>query len=93
MFVRGSHTFAMFYAHALREKTGNTRHVCAYYLDDLYPTCSKQHCREYANIVWLNHAFSAYLHVCSYTIWPDRAMEVIWKIFLLSVLTPLLHTK
>ena len=29
-----------------------------------------------------------YLYACSYTIWPDRAM-VIWRIFLLSVSTPL----
>ena len=32
-----------------------------YIYDYLYPICSKQHCRQYACIVWLYHA-------CSYTI-------------------------
>ena len=50
-----------------------------------------------ACIVWLYYAMrlatlKPYLYACSYTIGPDRAMEVIWKIFLLSVSAPLLHT-
>ena len=69
-----------------------------YYVDDLYPICSKQQCREHACIVWLYYAFIAtlkpYLYACTYTIGPGRVMEVIWRIFLLSVSPPLkLHTK
>ena len=68
-----------------------------YNVDDLYSTCSKQHCREYACIVWLNgstmhlatHKPYLYACTCSYTIGPDMAMEVIWKIFLLSMSAPL----
>ena len=40
-----------------------------YYVDDLYPICSKQHCSEYACIVWLYHA-------CSYTVGPEKAMNL-----------------
>ena len=28
-------------------KVGNTRITCTYYVDNLYPICSKQHCREH----------------------------------------------
>ena len=33
-------------------KTGNTRYARTYNLEDLYPICSKQHCRVYTCIVW-----------------------------------------
>ena len=47
-------------------KTGDTRHARAYYGDDLYPICSKQHCREYACIVWLNYALKLiFMHVAT----------------------------
>ena len=36
-------------------KMGNTRNARTYYVDDLYPICSKQHCSEYACIIWLYH--------------------------------------
>ena len=39
-------------------KTGNTHIARAYYVDDLYPICSKQHCRVYTCIVWLYYAHS-----------------------------------
>ena len=61
-------------------KTGNTgTHVHIYTWRPL-PNCSKQHCREYACIVWLYHA-------CSYTVGPKKAMnlaplfEDIWIFF------------
>ena len=34
-----------------------------------------------------------YLYACSYTILPDRAIEVIWRVFLLSVSAPLKKIK
>ena len=41
-------------------KDGNTGHEHAYYVDDLYPICSKQHYMVYACILWPYYA-------CSYT--------------------------
>ena len=55
MFVQGSHTFAMFYAHALRDKREYTIIVHTHYIY-LHPICSKEHCRQYACIVWLYYA-------------------------------------
>ena len=36
--------------------------MCTYVCNDLYPTCSKQHCRKYA-----------LYHACSYIVGPEKA--------------------
>ena len=63
MIVQGSHTFAMFYAHAHMRYVKNGIPVT------YYPICSEQHCSEYACIVWLYHAYS-------YTVGPKKAINL-----------------
>ena len=86
MFVLGSHTFAMFYAYVKnREYPSWTRILRWQPLPDLLKTaltgvclhCMAQLCTQ------------PYLYACNYTIWPDRAMEVIWNLLLLNVSAPL----
>ena len=91
MFVlgQGSHTFAMFYAHVIKEISIMHAHITV----TTFTRFDQNYCMEYTCIVWLNYAIKPHLYACSYTIWPERAMEVIWRIFLLSVSAPSLHTK
>ena len=95
MFVQGSHTFAMFYTQALREKWGiPVMHVCSTLMTFTrfaQNSTVGSMLALYGSAVHLDTC-KPYLHACSYTIWPNRAMEVIWRIFLLGVLAPLKET-
>ena len=65
MIVQGSHTFAMFTSTRIVKKGGYPERTYTHVRDDLYPTPSKQHSREYACNVWLYPA-------CSYIVGPEK---------------------
>ena len=74
-------------------KMGNTCHACAHI------TFTQFAQKGLVGSMFAHYAFTMhvatlkrYLHACSYTIGPDRSIEVIWKTFLLSVLVPSLPT-
>ena len=97
MFVQGSHMFAMFYAHTLCEKWGisvmHTHITLTTFTRFAQKSIVGTMLALYGSTMHLA-TVKPYLHACSYTIWPYWAMEVIWRIFLLSVSAPLkLHTE